>query len=130
MFCPECRSELREGFTRCSECDVDLVATLPEEAEIGKDHQAEIYEIVFETSEVDLLPLYKSVLDSAKIPYLTQGEDMANLYPGLGLTLTPQHTAEVLIQVPADRAAEARELLSAVSEVDDAAAEELDEGEP
>lgn len=125
MFCPECRSELREGFTRCSECDVDLVETLPEE-----DHQAEEYEVVFETSEVDLLPLFKSVLDSAGIPYLTQGEDMANLYPGLGLTLTPKHTAEVLIQVPADRAAEARELLSAASVPDDGAGDEATEDEP
>lgn len=25
MFCPECRAEYRAGFTRCSDCDVDLV---------------------------------------------------------------------------------------------------------
>ena len=28
-FCPACRSEYREGFTRCSECDVELVAERP-----------------------------------------------------------------------------------------------------
>lgn len=28
-FCPMCRSEYREGYTRCSDCDVDLVAALP-----------------------------------------------------------------------------------------------------
>ncbi len=28
-FCPACRSEYREGFTRCSDCDVDLVAERP-----------------------------------------------------------------------------------------------------
>lgn len=28
MYCPLCRSEYREGFTRCSACDVDLVPTL------------------------------------------------------------------------------------------------------
>lgn len=25
MFCPLCKSEYREGFTRCADCDVDLV---------------------------------------------------------------------------------------------------------
>jgi hypothetical protein len=28
MFCPECRAEYRPGFTRCSDCDVDLVHEL------------------------------------------------------------------------------------------------------
>jgi hypothetical protein len=28
MFCPDCESEYRPGFTRCSDCDVDLVAEL------------------------------------------------------------------------------------------------------
>jgi len=30
MFCPVCRSEYRTGFTRCSDCDVNLVSELPE----------------------------------------------------------------------------------------------------
>ena len=30
MFCPECRAEYRPGFTRCSDCDVDLVQELSE----------------------------------------------------------------------------------------------------
>ena len=30
MFCPECRAEYRPGFTRCADCDADLVANLPE----------------------------------------------------------------------------------------------------
>ena len=28
MFCPECRAEYRPGFTRCSDCDIDLVSEL------------------------------------------------------------------------------------------------------
>jgi hypothetical protein len=28
MFCPECKAEYRPGFTRCSDCDVDLVEEL------------------------------------------------------------------------------------------------------
>jgi hypothetical protein len=29
MFCPECKAEYRPGFTRCSDCDVSLVAEPP-----------------------------------------------------------------------------------------------------
>lgn len=31
MFCPECKAEYRPGFTRCSDCDVDLVRSLPQQ---------------------------------------------------------------------------------------------------
>jgi len=31
LFCPSCQLEYRSGFTRCSDCDVDLVAALPTE---------------------------------------------------------------------------------------------------
>ena len=31
MFCPNCRDEFRQGFTRCGRCNVDLVEELPKE---------------------------------------------------------------------------------------------------
>lgn len=31
MFCPVCKSEYRQGFTRCADCGVDLVPALPPE---------------------------------------------------------------------------------------------------
>jgi hypothetical protein len=31
MFCPECKIEYRPGFTRCSDCEVDLVDMVPNE---------------------------------------------------------------------------------------------------
>jgi hypothetical protein len=30
MFCPECKAEYRRGFTKCRDCDVELVDTLKE----------------------------------------------------------------------------------------------------
>jgi len=30
MFCPQCKAEYRSGFTRCPDCNVDLVEHLPE----------------------------------------------------------------------------------------------------
>jgi hypothetical protein len=35
MYCPECRGEYRSGFTRCNDCNVPLVETLP--ADTGAD---------------------------------------------------------------------------------------------
>lgn len=32
MFCPQCKAEYRPGFTRCADCDVDLVWELPKNA--------------------------------------------------------------------------------------------------
>jgi hypothetical protein len=29
MFCPKCKAEYREGFSRCADCGTDLVAELP-----------------------------------------------------------------------------------------------------
>jgi hypothetical protein len=29
MFCPNCRAEYRPGFTKCSDCEIDLVEVLP-----------------------------------------------------------------------------------------------------
>ena len=33
MFCPICRAEYRPGFTKCADCGVDLVTTLPDRSE-------------------------------------------------------------------------------------------------
>jgi hypothetical protein len=33
MYCPQCKAEYRPGFTRCSDCDLDLVDALPQELE-------------------------------------------------------------------------------------------------
>ena len=32
MYCPQCKAEYRQGFTRCADCDVELVHELNEEA--------------------------------------------------------------------------------------------------
>jgi hypothetical protein len=29
MFCPQCKAEYRDGFSRCSDCDIELVTELP-----------------------------------------------------------------------------------------------------
>jgi hypothetical protein len=65
MFCPQCRSEYREGFTRCADCDVDLVPELP------RDVQRENVELVkvYESGDGSIIPLIESLLEDAGIEF-------------------------------------------------------------
>jgi len=46
MYCPKCRAEFREGFTRCSDCGLELVAVLPpaspESAEAAENERPDL----------------------------------------------------------------------------------------
>ena len=77
------------------------------------DHQAVPYVQVFASSEVDVIPVIKSLLRSADIPFETDGEAMMNLFPSdlLGPVLS-RPRGEVRFHVPEDLAEEARALLT------------------
>ncbi len=109
MYCPECGAEYREGYEQCADCRVPLVPERPE-----PDREITDWVIVHETSQTDVLPVIKSLLRSAEIPFQTRGEDLLNLFPSEALgPLYTRHSAEVQLVVPPDRAEEARELLTA-----------------
>jgi len=74
MFCPECRSEYREGFTRCTDCDVDLVAELPALPAVD-----EAPRIVFTTSQPSEAALMKSVLEASGVEVFAFDEHQANI---------------------------------------------------
>ena len=40
MFCPVCQAEYRQGFTRCADCDVELVWELPANAIVAHESAA------------------------------------------------------------------------------------------
>ncbi len=110
MFCPQCGAEYRSGFDRCADCEVALTPEPPPE----EDHSAPSLVRVFATSEADVIPVIKSLLESAEIPFETDGEAMMNLYPSdlLG-PLFSGARGEVGFFVPESQAAAARELLAA-----------------
>jgi hypothetical protein len=116
MFCPGCGSEYRDGIFRCGECDVDLVVEPPRVEQRGDPDLVAI----LTTSDSALLPLVKSMLDAAGIPYVVQGEETLGMFPlgrfGVGVT---KRMLGAIVRVPADRADEARELLDGVDAIDD-----------
>lgn len=76
MFCPECKSEYREGFTHCTDCDVDLVHELPQEKAEFVD-----YEEIIATHNPGDISVIKSVLDGEGIDYFFKGELFNQLEP-------------------------------------------------
>ena len=65
MFCPECGAEFREGFVECADCGVALTSA-PPEREMPDDEPTVG---IFRTADATLLPVVKSVLASAGIPF-------------------------------------------------------------
>ncbi len=122
MFCPQCRSEYREGFTRCDNCDVALVAVLPPEAGDPSDRDLVM---AFETGDPGLLAMAHSILDEATIPYLTQGEGIQDLF-GVGRLGTGFNILTGPVHILVERASEAvvHQLLDGLEE--DAAAHHLE----
>jgi len=109
MFCPSCGSEYREGFSRCVDCEVDLVDSPPQEEahpDIGD------IETVFATGDPVALLAAKSLLEEAGIPYLSRGEGMQDLFGmgrlGTGFSII---AGPMELQVGARRAQEAAGLL-------------------
>ena len=102
MICPKCKAEYREGYTKCADCEVELVDKI-----ISEDGESsELEEIIFETVMTSFnqgeIALAKSLLESNNIQCFVQGESFNSL-----LT-TP---IPVSIKVPEDYAGQAKEVL-------------------
>lgn len=111
MYCPSCRGEYRPELSECPECGVELVAELPD-----ADSEAEADLVrVFETADVSLLPVVKSVLRSAEIPFFTQGDEALGVLPvgrvGAGGISAGGHGLVATILVDREHHDEARALL-------------------
>jgi hypothetical protein len=76
VFCPECTIEYRDGFTRCSDCDVELVATLTEPE---GEPDVELVK-VYETANPAIVPFFESLLKQAGIEYLMNGAASRELF--------------------------------------------------
>lgn len=111
MFCSECRAEYREGFKVCPDCEVDLVATLPEASHNERPDMELV--TVFDSANPALIAVAKTVLESACIEFLSLGDDAARVFSG------NPFLGHVRLQVEKDRVEEAEALLSEISESDE-----------
>jgi len=84
MICPKCGAEYQPGFTRCSDCLVDLVepGARPEAssgpAERGPAALTDPV-CVYRSTQRGRLPLAESLLRSAGIPFVASGEHVQQL---------------------------------------------------
>ncbi len=80
MFCPICKAEFRRGFTKCSDCNLQLVAKLPAEPPEPETEFVDYKEILETFNPMDIA-LIKSLLDLENITYFFQGEHFLHMRP-------------------------------------------------
>jgi len=86
MFCPQCQAEYREGFFRCSDCDIPLVDQLSTDRQAGSetDHGELVVLRTFPT--VVEAELAKSALDSVGIDSMVRSDNKGGQTPGLAFS--------------------------------------------
>ena len=113
MFCPDCASEYREGYTECSECNVALVPALP--APLPHLDDAELVRI-FSTSDAAVIPVVESILNGAGIQFMAKSEQVQDFF-ALGRLFGPNYVVgPVEFFVLRDQAEVASQLLGHLSE--------------
>jgi hypothetical protein len=102
MFCPICRAEYRRGFTKCSDCKVQLVCDLPPGPPESEAVYVDYKEMLETFNPMDIA-LLKSILDAENITYFFQGEHFLHVRP---LALPAR------LMVKTDQVEKAKEVLS------------------
>jgi hypothetical protein len=100
MYCPQCHTEYEPGFTRCADCDAELVEVMPAAKPARRDSTDRLV-TVFSTRDPGLAAVAESLLQSADIRFSVSG--MLLPYPG---------AFPVDLQVLAGDADEARRILA------------------
>lgn len=81
LYCPQCGAEYRQGFTRCTDCDVDLVPALPKAEEPSSNAPPSgTLQILWEGEDLALFENLLDALETAGIRYFDQP---LGIYPGV-----------------------------------------------
>ncbi len=81
MFCPQCKTEYRPGFTECADCRVPLVEQLPPDEPANVPDPDSRFVDVLETWDMTDIAQIKAALEAAGIEYFIQGEIMRFMRP-------------------------------------------------
>ena len=84
MYCPQCKTEYRKGFTRCADCDVDLIPELSPEPEPSEEY-VDLIDIKTFSSRHDA-ELAKGFLASNGVDAVVSGDDYGGIHPGLSFS--------------------------------------------
>jgi hypothetical protein len=107
------------GVTECADCEVPLVDQPLAEPE---HPEPDLVEVV-ETSDPALLPVLVSLLESAGITPVVEGDEVMGVLPlghfGGGKWIADGRGLNVVVKVPRERAEEAQALLAEVEEPGD-----------
>ena len=120
MFCPECETEYREGFTTCADCGVVLVA------ELGMNT---LVPLTTERSS-SVIDGLVDMLERAEVPYVIEAGTALRLLDGEVEELEMPEVWQARIWVTAARVEEAKEILREVRVYLAQQAEELERGKP
>jgi hypothetical protein len=92
MFCPQCQAEYRQGFTRCADCDVDLVYVLPEALSVPEEPGEKLHSL-WTGVDPRICAEHCAKLKDAGIPFkVIRREDRLfniNTYPDLEIAVPP-----------------------------------------
>ena len=103
MFCPMCRAEYKEGVKECGQCEVSLVAVLPEKPKPIHEPEKDLELVnIVRTFIPQDIAIIESILNDAGIEYYIQGKEGMVVYP----LVDPGN-----VMVVKEQAEEARELL-------------------
>ena len=69
MFCPLCKAEYREGFTRCADCDVELVPVLERADPASEQASEEEVVLLWRGDDPVLFSALTAALQEAGIPF-------------------------------------------------------------
>ena len=84
MYCPQCKTEYRNGFSKCADCDVDLIPELSPEPEPSEEYVV-LIDIKTFSSRQDA-ELAKGFLASNGIDAVVSGDDYGGIHPGLSFS--------------------------------------------
>ena len=143
-YCPQCGTEYRPGFAVCSDCEIELVESLPEELVPGS-HEADIefrageYEmlepvpVISVTSRIDGEIVLSALRSAGLRAYLAgTGVEYISEAGGIGqITRAPGPLNDIRVMVHPDDAEDAREIIAAANppSSSDEVQKALDEGE-
>jgi Putative prokaryotic signal transducing protein len=114
MYCPQCLTEYRDGFTEYADCQVPLAAGLPPEPP-----NRDVLELVtvLGTSDTFALTLARASLEDAGIDYVVACDEHGHhpMFPSaFPMGAAPICTCECRIQVTPEYENEARALLEPI----------------